>query len=116
MLEGVRVMPVFCATWTPLTYIVPVPPLSVIVMFVHWPTGSGCGALMICSPLAPLPLTVIAKRGVEPALAARNMYLSVPVPKSKMRAHVGVEDGLTQAEMVKSCRLLTTPLGSCTAE
>src|SRR5262249_47000950 len=116
MLEGVSVMFVFCATCVPLTYIVPVVPLSVIVTFVHWPIGSADGALMTCSWPAALPPTVIAKRGVEPALVARNMYLSVPVPKSKMRDQVGVEDGLTQAEIVKSWSVLTMLLGSWTAE
>src|SRR4051812_45814277 len=116
MLDGVSVMFVFCATMTPLTYIFAVVPLSVIAMCDHWPSGSGCGALTTCSAPAALPLMVRAKRGVEPALAARNMYLSVPVPKSKMRAQVGVEVGLTQAEIVKSCRFETIPLGSCTAD
>src|SRR3954468_709327 len=105
MLDGVSVMLVFCATWTPLTYMRPVLPVSVIAMWVHWPSVSGDGALMICSPGVPLPLVVIAKRGVEPALAARNMYPPVPEPKSKMRDQVVVAPGLTQVEIVKSCRL-----------
>src|SRR6478735_1503047 len=115
MLDGVSVIAVFWATWTPLTYIRPVPPESVIAMCVHWPIGSADGALMICSPGVPLPLTVIAKRGVEPALAARNIYVLVPEPKSKMRDQVVVAPGLTQVEIVKSCRLETMPVGSLTA-
>src|SRR3954447_12185459 len=115
MLDGVSVIAVFWATCTPLTYIRPVPPESVIAMCVHWPIGSAEGALMICSPGVPLPLVVIAKRGVEPALAARNMYVLVPEPKSKMRDQVVVAPGLTQVEIVKSCRVLTIPLGSFTA-
>src|SRR5690349_11786920 len=115
MLDGVRVIAVFCATSTPLTYMRPVPPESVIAMCVHCPSGRAEGALMICSPLVPLPLTVIAKRGVEPALAARNMYTPVPEPKSKMRDQVVVAPGLTQVEIVKSCRVETMPVGSLTA-
>ena len=66
-------MLVFCATWTPLTYIRAVVPDSVTAMCDHWPSGSGDGALMTCSAPAALPLTVIAKRGDVPALVARNM-------------------------------------------
>src|SRR4051795_5349174 len=69
---------------------------------------------MTCSAPAALPLMVIAKRGAEPALVARNMYTPVPEPKSKMRDHVGVDDGLTQVAIVKSCSVLTIPLGSFT--
>src|SRR3954452_7818165 len=110
MLEGVSVMFVFCATWTPLTYMRPVVPVSVTATCVHWPSGRGDGALMTCSAPAALPLTVIAKRGAAPALVARNMYASVPDPKSKMRDQVLVSCGLTQAATVKSCRVLTIPL------
>src|SRR3954467_4425782 len=115
MLEGVSVMFVFSATWTPLKYIRAVVPFSVMATCVHWPSGSAEGALMTCSAPAALPLMVIAKRGAVPALVARNMKTRVPEPKSKMRDHVGVDDGLTQAAIVKSCRALTIPLGSFTS-
>src|SRR3954451_8055923 len=104
MLDGVSVMFVFWPTWAPLKYIRPVLPLSVTATWVHWPSGSAELALMICSAPAALPLMVSAKRGVEPAVVARNMYVPVPEPKSKIRDQVGVADGLTQVEIVKSCR------------
>src|SRR5438309_235998 len=90
------------------------PPDSVTARCVHWTSGSGCGAWITCSAPATLPLTVMAKHGVVPELTVRNMYVSVPEPKSKMRDHVLTSCGLTQAEIVKSCRLLTIPFGSCT--
>src|ERR1700752_3776469 len=111
MLDGVSVLFVFCATWAPLKYIRAVVPLSVTATCVHWPSASAELALMTCSAPAALPLMVSAKRGVDPALVARNMYTPVPEPKSQMRDHVGVADGLTQVAIVKSCRLLTIPLG-----
>src|SRR5215471_137164 len=40
--------------------------------------------------------------------------MSVPEPKSNTRDHVLMSPGLTQAAIVKSCRPLTIPLGSCT--
>jgi hypothetical protein len=46
--------------------------VSVIAVFV---------ALIRCSP--PAPVVLIANRGVEPALAARNMERVVPLPKSR---------------------------------
>jgi hypothetical protein len=63
----------------------------------------------------PLPLVVIAKRGgPPPALTVRNMFTFVLEPKSNTRAHASIVLGFTQAEIVKSCRLLAIPVGSRT--
>ena len=88
-------------------------PVSVTATCVHVLVGSCPERLSCCSP--PLPLVVIANRGPLPALTARNMYVPVPVPKSKIRDQVVVATGLTHAETVKSpLRLLAIPGGRST--
>src|SRR5262249_7655364 len=98
-LDGCSVMLVFVATAVPLTYTRPVLPDNVTAMCDQVFSGSALVADRRCSP--PLPLVVIAKRGPLPALRVRNMFVVVPVPKSKTRDHVELADGFTHAEMVK---------------
>src|SRR6266487_4675891 len=111
-LDGCRVMLGLVATAVPLTYNVPVLPDSVTARCVHWPTGSWVLVLICCS--APPPDVVIANRGPAPAFTVKNMYVPVPVPKSKTRDQVGIAAGFTHADTVKSLSPLTMPDGRFT--
>jgi hypothetical protein len=66
-------MLVLVATTAPFTYSVPVVPASVTARCVQVFSASGSGASSRCS--LPLPLTVMANRGllVPPADTVRNM-------------------------------------------
>src|SRR5262245_28616472 len=100
------------ATAVPLTYRVPVVPLSVTATCDHVFNGSCDAALSRCSP--PAPLVVIANRGPDPAFTVRNMLAVVPVPMSNTRDHVEVADGFTQAAMVKLETPVSIPEGIAT--
>src|SRR3954452_702397 len=103
----------FVPTGVPLTYSVPVLPDSVTATCDQLPNGSVPVSSIRCS--APPPPVVMAKRsGPPPALSVRNMLAVVPVPKSNTRDQALFCDGLTHAEMVKSCSPLTMLSGSWT--
>src|SRR3954454_24638669 len=97
--DGFSVMFALLATAVPLRYSVPVVPESVTATCDQVFSGSWPPPVRSCS--APLPLLVMPKRRpLPPPLTVRNMLTVVPVPKSKTRAQVSSEAGLTQAEMV----------------
>jgi len=110
--EGVMVMLLLVATGWPSTYSVPVLPDSVTATCDQVFSGSVPGP-PITSPV-PLGRASANNSGPPPALSVRNMKLLVPVPKSNTRDQGELADGLTHAEMVKSCRPLTMPLGRFT--
>src|SRR3954447_16127098 len=99
--DGWMVMLLLVPTATPLTYIVPTVPLTVIATCDHWFSGNRLVALMTCSA-APPPPVEMANRGALPALTVRNAYRVVPVPRSKMRDHVLLACGLIQVEIDQS--------------
>src|SRR5215469_10095116 len=109
---GVTVMLLLVATGWPFTYSVPVLPDSVTATCDQVFSGSVPGA-EITSP-APLGVASANRSGPPPALSVRNMKLLVPVPKSNTRDQGELADGLTHAEMVKSCSPLTMPFGRST--
>ena len=86
-------------------------PESVTATYCQEPVASAEVPLICCSP--PLPEVVMAKRTTlpEPESRRKEHLTLVPVPKSKMRDHVESVSILTQAAMVKSLSVLTTPVG-----
>ncbi len=85
-------------------------PESVTATCCQEPVASAEVPLICCSLL--LPEVVMAKRTVpDPESGVRNILTVVPVPKSKMRDQVESVSILTQAAMVKSFSVLTTPVG-----
>src|SRR6185295_12448442 len=98
------------ATGVPLRYSVPVVPDSVTATCDQVFRGSCPPPVSCCS--APPPPVVIAKRSpAPPPLTVMNMFTVGPVPKSNTRAQVSLDARLTQADTVKSDRLLTIPVG-----
>src|SRR5258708_25749934 len=109
-LDGRSVIALLRPTSTPSTYRMPTPPDSVTATWCQPPVGSAAVPSIRCSP--PAPLVVMAKRiGPEPDCGVRNMFVVVPVPRSKMRRQALVEVSLTQVAIVKSFRALTLPAG-----
>src|ERR1041385_3257300 len=101
------------ATGAPLRYSVPVVPDSVTATCDQVFRGNCPPPVSCCS--APPPPVVIAKRSpAPPPLMVMNMFTVVPVPKSKTRAQVSLDAGLTQADTVKADRPLTIPAGRLT--
>src|SRR5262245_36421585 len=82
--EGLSVRFVFCATWTPSRYIVPVLPLRTTATCFHVFVGTVKVWEICCSP-AP-PDVVMPKRRTfdAPARGVRNMYEFVLAPMSKI--------------------------------
>src|SRR5713101_459917 len=109
---GVTVMLVLVATGWPFTYSVPVWPDSVTATCDQVFSGSVPGPVIESPP--PLGVASAKRSGPPPALSVRNMKLLVPVPKSNTRDQAELADGLTHAEMVKSCSPLTMPFGRFT--
>src|SRR5215475_8482450 len=100
-LDGCRVMFGLVATGLPFRYSVPVVPESVTATWDHVFSGNCPPPVSCCSP--PPPAVVIAnRRPAPPPSTVMNMFTVWPVPKSKMRDHVLVAEGFTQAETVKS--------------
>src|SRR5215469_9963434 len=109
---GVMVMLLLVATAWPFTYSVPVLPDSVTATCDQVFSGSVPGPAITSPP--PLGVASANRSGPPPALSVRNMKLLVPVPKSNTRDQAELADGLTHAEIVKSCSPLTMPFGSRT--
>src|SRR6516162_3735747 len=94
------------ATGWPSTYSVPVLPDSVTATCDQVFSGSVPGPA-ITSPAVLVGMASANRSGPPPALSVRNMKLLVPVPKSNTRDQAELADGLTHAEIVKSCSPLT---------
>src|SRR6266516_1099732 len=109
--DGCRVMFGLVATGAPLRYSVPVVPDSVTATCDQVFSGNSPPPVSCCSPL---PVVIANRRPAPPPSTVRNMYVLVPVPKSNTRDQVASDDGLTQADTVKSDRPLTIPLGRLT--
>jgi hypothetical protein len=100
----------------PSSHSVPVVPASVTATWCQpvgrTVAGSPIGGI-ICEALPALR----SKRRpcVSPACVVRNMNADVPLPKSKIRAHVcWAVSTFTHAATVKSCRPAAMPCGSST--
>src|SRR5450756_491835 len=112
-LDGCSVMLGLVATRLPFRYRRPVVPVRVTATCDQVFSGSWPPPVSCCS--TPLPPAVMANRRPEPPPSTvRNMFVEVPVPKSKMRDQVLSAAGLTQAEIVKSFSPLTMPFGGAT--
>src|SRR5688572_4695321 len=91
----------------------PVLPTWVTATWVQAPVGRAAGALMRCSP--PAPLVVIANRAVPLELrGVKNMFVVEPEPKSNSRTQLAIVSSRTQVAMLNAAAPARMPAGRAT--
>ena len=108
---GLSVMLLLVPTGLPSKYRTPVFPDNVTATSCLTPVLK-VELVLICCSLPP-PLVVMLNRNVPvlPFCGVRNMFVVVPLPKSKIRAQFTVELSRTHATMVKLLKVPTIPAG-----